>query len=43
MNIKELNRIVSVLDNAFDTFLGGPLWAILCGMALVGYIVGVTS
>ena len=43
MNTQQLNKVIRSCEAAFDVFLGGPLWAILCGMALVGYIIGVTS
>lgn len=43
MNTRQLNKFVTLLESTFDRFLDGPVWAIICGLALAGYVIGVST
>lgn len=43
MNTRQLNHLVGQLEQLFDRFLDGPVWAIICGLALAGYMMGVST
>lgn len=41
MNMRQLNKIASRVDDLFDSFLNGALWPLLAAGALIVYIAGV--